>query len=85
MNLSTLEIRILLKCNEGMLKRGYVSQLYQKHSAADRKKAIDSLIKLCFIRAREMPKPGANKVPVFYEITNKGKAWVKNYLNNYPV
>lgn len=84
MKLDTLEIRILLKCSEGLLKRNYVSQLYKKYTAAQRTTAINRLIKNGFIKAKEFPKPGAKITPVFYEITEQGRKWVKEYLENYP-
>ena len=82
--LNTLEIRILLACNEKFLQRSAVSQKYHTHSKNERESAIDTLISCKFITALELPKPGANKTPVFYEITDKGKEWVKKYLDNYP-
>jgi len=75
---------MLLKCDEGLLKRNYVSQLYKAYSAEDREKAMNALINYGLVEAKEMPKPGAKITPVFYRITNKGKAWVKDYLDNYP-
>jgi hypothetical protein len=84
LDLNTLEIRILLKCYEGMLNKTDVTQIYFKHSMEVRSRAIATLSERGFIHALELPKPGSKKVPVFYEITDKGKRWVKNYLDNYP-
>lgn len=84
LDLNTLEIRILLKCNEKLLSRTYLAPLYNKYSLKERRKAIEHLIKEKYIIARELPKPGAKVVPVFYEITEKGKKWVRDYLDNYP-
>lgn len=84
LDLSTLEIRILLRCSESMLNRTDITQIYFKHSKEERSKAITNLIEREFILALELPKPGARKVPIYYEITEKGRQWVKKYLDNYP-
>ena len=39
-----LEIRILLKCNEGLLKRTYMSSIYHRFPLKERKQAINKLI-----------------------------------------
>lgn len=84
LDLNTLEIRILLRCDEGMLNKTDITQIYSKYSKEERSKAITSLIEGGFIHSLELPKPGVRKIPVYYEITDKGKKWVKEYLDNYP-
>ena len=84
LDLNTLEIRILLKCYKNLLSRTDVSQIYHNYSKEERSKAIKTLSESGFIHSIEFPKLDAKKVPVFYEITNRGKQWVKDYLNNYP-
>ena len=83
-DLKSLEIRILLKCYEILLNRSYITQIYHNYSKEERNKAIKTLSERGFIHSIELPKPGSNIAPVFYEITDKGKQWVKDYLNNYP-
>lgn len=84
MELSTLEIRILLKCDKKLLSRTDISQLYKKFTKTYRDAAIKTLLKHSLIEAIEKPKEGTSKVPIFYQITSKGKIWVKNYNKNYP-
>ena len=83
-DLTSLEIRILLKCNQDLLDRSYVSVLYAKYSLQERKQAIDHLIADSYISAKELPLPDAKITPVYYEITEKGKLWVKKYLEEHP-
>jgi len=82
--LSDLEIRMLLKCSEKPLSKRAVTQLYSKFGKGTRDKAIEYLADYGLITAHKMPKPGTRKTPVFYKITDKGQQWVKNYLDNYP-
>ncbi len=83
-NLSPLEIHILLKCKQKLLSRSALSQIRRKESKTNREKAISNLIKQGLINVLELPHPDATITPVFYEITDKGKAWVKDYLDSYP-
>jgi len=83
-NLSVLEIKILLKCHKKTLSRTYVTSFYFRYPPPEREKALNNLIKNNLIIAKHLPKSGAARVPVFYEITDKGRGWVKDYLDNYP-
>lgn len=83
-NLTSLEIKILLKCSASLLHRSYTSQLYRKYGIKERNNAINNLITSGLIIALEKPKPGANKTPVYYKITELGIHWVNQYLKNYP-
>ena len=83
-NLSTLEIKILLKCSEFLLSRSYLPQLYRRYNKKEREIAIKNLINHGLLLAQEMPKAGARKTPVFYKITDKGKKWLFDYNQNYP-
>jgi len=84
MELSTLEIRILLKCDKKLLSRTDISQLYKKFTKTYRDAAIKTLLNHDLIEAIEKPKEGASKTPVFYKITPKGKEWIERYNKNYP-
>ena len=83
-DLSTLEIRILLKCSQGLMSKSAFSQLSRKEGKTKKDEALNNLIKQGYILTRELPRLDSNKIPVFYEITEKGKQWVKKYLDNYP-
>jgi hypothetical protein len=83
-NLSALEIRILLKCSQELMSKTAFSQLSRQDGKAKKEKALNNLIKQDYIVAKELPRLGSNKTPVFYEITDKGRKWVKQYLDNYP-
>lgn len=83
-NLQLMEIKILFKCDEKPLSKSYTTQLYKKMGKKKRDQIIQNLIKRNFIQEILLPKPGANKTPLFYAITEKGKNWIKQYLNNYP-
>lgn len=90
LDLNTLEIRMLLKCyNEAerqeLLHHAQIGIHYHKHPPAERKAAIAQLIQKQYINAMELPTPGLRRAPVFYEITEKGRAWIKYYLDNYPL
>ena len=82
--LETLEILILLKCSKKLLSRTYITRNLFKYPKIEREKALKNLINQGLIIAKEMPKPDAVKIPIFYKITDEGKAWVKDYLDNYP-
>lgn len=82
--LNSLEIRILLKCNKGLLERTYISSLYARHTLKERKEAINHLIEKNYILAKELPLPDAKVAPVYYEITEEGKMWIKEYLESHP-
>lgn len=83
-NLSTLEIRILLKCSQGLMSKSTFSQLSRKDGKAKKDKALNNLIKQEYILVKELPRLDSNKTPVFYELTGKGRQWVKKYLDEYP-
>lgn len=87
LTLNTLEIKILLKCdkcNAGLISKSDITQFFRASSREERVKAINSLIANKLLVAREMPKAGSNKTPVFYELTNDGKKWIDDYNENYP-
>lgn len=83
-DLTIFEIKILFKCAEKLLSKSYASNLYGAHKKKERDAAIKNLIQSGLIDKVEMPRPGANKTPVFYKITDKGNEWVEEYLKNYP-
>jgi len=83
-NLSTLEIKILFKCDTGLKSKSDITQLFKPYSKEERAKAIKNLIADKLILAQEMPKADSNKTPVFYKITEAGKNWVEDYNKNYP-
>ena len=83
-NLDTLEIQILLKCYEKPVNRTYITRTFFRHKIDDREKALSKLIESNLIISRKMPKPGAAKIPIFYQITDEGKKWISNYLEHYP-
>ena len=80
---TTLQIKILLKC-AGPLSKRAVTQVFSKHKKPERDQAIDELINKGFLEAKELPKPGAKKTPVFYMLSSKGEKWVGEYSANYP-
>jgi len=84
LELSALEIKILMKCSEGLLNKRYASQLYKKETKPVRDAAIEHLIKKEFIAALKMPKQETKKTPTFYKLTEKGKDWLDKYNKNYP-
>lgn len=73
MELTTLEIRILLKCSERLISKRDITQLYSNQQKAERDEAILTLSKHNFIIAQPMPKPGTRKTPIFYKITDEGQ------------
>ncbi len=79
--ISTLSIRILLKCHEKPVSMHNVSQFYKPFPKEERDKAIAELIKNHFIDTRMIPKPNTRRTPTYYLITDKGIKWVKEYLN----
>lgn len=80
---NTLEIRILLKCNEGALPKSDISRVYMRYPIKERKEALDNLMRRLYIIERELPGPKSKRIPLFYEITDKGRAWVKEYMATY--
>lgn len=84
LDLNTLEIRLLLKCNKGLLGRTDLTQIYQKHPAHERKAAITTLLEKGYLIVKKLPTPGARRTPEFYEITEQGKQWLHDYHANYP-
>lgn len=79
-----LEIRILLKCNERPLGKKEISQLYRTYDSTERLTAIENLINGGLILSKQMPKPNSKKIPTYYWITDKGKKWVQEYIENLP-
>ncbi|HSW68752.1 MAG TPA: hypothetical protein VLI69_01170 [Gammaproteobacteria bacterium] len=57
-----------------------VTQLYKQYKKEERDDEIRNLISDDYLEAKKMPKPNTKKTPTYYFITDKGKAWVKNYL-----
>jgi hypothetical protein len=82
--LSPFQIRILLKCVIKPLSRDYISNSYRKYTAEERLAGLQSLIKQGMLTEQAMPKPGANRIPVFYFITDKGREWIEKYQADYP-
>lgn len=83
-DLTPLEIRILLKCYENPLGKKDISQFYRARSHADRKQAIQNLIENGLVLSKQMPKPNSKKIPIYYLITDSGKKWILNYIKNFP-
>jgi len=83
-SLSTIEIRILLKCSIKALSKTDISKMFWKKTKQERGTALSTLIKLNLIGEEALPKLGAKKTPVFYNLTKKGKKWVEEYNANYP-
>lgn len=83
-NISTLGIKILLKCSERQLSKHDVTQLYKVHSKEERDGAITYLLNDGYLEAVKMPKPNTKKTPTYYLITEKGSQWVDDYLNSFP-
>jgi hypothetical protein len=83
-NLSTLGIKILLKCNVKALSMHDVTQLYKSHKKEERDEVIKQLLLDKYIEAIKMPKPNTRKTPTYYLITKKGIKWVQNYLDSFP-
>ncbi len=83
--LTTLQIKVLLKCADKPLSKRNVTQVFSQYKKPERDQAIDELIYTGFLEAKELPKPGAKKTPIFYIATSKGIKWVEDYNTNYPV
>jgi len=84
LTLSTLEIKILLKCRAGLMSKSDVTQFFRANNKEERAKAINNLIANKLILAQEMPKAGSNKTPVFYKLMESGRRWIDDYNKNYP-
>lgn len=81
---SALSVKILLRLSRGMISKKYVTNLYGRYKKEDRDEAINGLLEQGLIESIELPKPGANKAPTFYKITEKGALWLDDYMKNYP-
>jgi hypothetical protein len=64
--------------------RNDISNSYRKYTATEREIDLQGLIKQDMLLEKSMPKAGVNRIPTFYFITDKGRAWVENYQANYP-
>jgi len=84
MKKTELEIQILLKCSSGVLTKSKLCMGF-KSSLSKKQKAIKRLVARGLITERKLPKLGCKKIPVFYNMTNKGSEWVKAYKKSYPV
>lgn len=83
--LDVLEIRILLNIYEKEpLNKTRLGRLSQKYTSVERERALKNLLTNQLIIEKQLPKPRTNKLPIFYYLTDRGKAWVKDYLDNYP-
>ena len=86
--LNPLQIRILLRCIDDPLSKTNLTRLCQNYARQHGKdwcqESIENLINQEFLISKEMPKPGATKTPILYFLTNKGKAWITHYKENYP-
>ena len=82
-DLSILEIKILLKCYERPYSRTRITRLFFRYPVPGRDNALNNLIRNKLIIAKQIPKPNASRTPVFYEITDDGKIWIKSYLDKY--
>lgn len=83
-NLNTLEIKILLKCEAGLKSKSDISQLFRTCDKEEKAQAIKNLIANELILAQEFPKACSNKTPIFYKLTGAGKKWLDDYNKNYP-
>ena len=83
-HLAPLSLTNLIKCNEKPISKTDVTQFYKRHSPENRQKAIDALLENNLIEAKKRPKPGTQKAPIFYFITESGKNLLKQYENDYP-
>jgi hypothetical protein len=82
--LSPLEIRLLIKCNKAPLSKRDVTQYLRKYPKVERDAAIVRLVENGFIQSRVMPKEGSGKTPTFHFITDKGKKWLEHYYSSFP-
>jgi len=83
-HLTELEIKILMRCQKGMISRRMATQYFKSVGKLERDRAVENLIKNRLLLSRKLPKPDARKTPTFYELTEKGKAWLQSYFENYP-
>jgi hypothetical protein len=83
-SLSTLQIRLLFRCCDKAMSKTDVYRFSKKLSTDERAAFLHPLIQSGLLTEQEMPKKGVHKVPIFYFITDAGKAWVKQYQKNYP-
>jgi len=83
LGLSTLAIKMLLKCNEKSISMRDVTQFYKSYGKDERDKAIIDLLNEKYIESIQMPRPNTKKTPTFYSITLKGKKWVAAYLSTF--
>jgi len=86
LTLSSLEILILLKCDEqkGLISKTELSHSFRSYDTKAKEKATKNLSEQDLILVQELPKLGSTKIPVFYRLTEKGKKWVDEYNKNYP-
>ncbi|CAL7961377.1 conserved hypothetical protein [Gammaproteobacteria bacterium] len=84
--LSSLDILILLKCDEknGVISKNDLGQVFRSYGTVAKERAIKKLKKYNLILVQKLPKLSSTKIPVFYKLTEKGKQWVDDYNKNYP-
>ena len=82
--LTELEIKILMRCQKGTISRRMATQYFKSAGKIERDKALANLIQSGFLLSKRLPKPDARKTPTFYELTEKGAAWLQSYFDNYP-
>jgi hypothetical protein len=83
-DLTNLEIKILLQCSAGIVSKTVITQMFRRYNKMERAQAIDRLISKDFLLRQELPKLGSKKTPIFYRITEQGKKWIEEYNKNYP-
>jgi len=82
--LTELDIKILMRCQKETISRRMATQYFKSAGKLERDKVLANLIQHGFLLSKRLPKPGARKTPTFYELTKKGKTWLKDYFDNYP-
>jgi len=85
--LTGLEIKILLKCARDVLSKTQLTQCFRAKSLKQRYEAIQALLDDGFLTSSQRPRPSLSvvtKVPTYYEITEKGRAWLKKYCEEHP-
>lgn len=84
LDLNTLEIQLLFKCNIALISKTKFARILKNYSKLDKEKAISHLISKNLVNTQALPKQNSKRVPVFYQITETGKKWLENYNKNYP-
>lgn len=76
------QIKMLLAFSDGKMRKTQFSRRFRSLSLEERYYVLDSLINEGLIFSEEKPVPKAKHVPIFYDLTKKGRNWVKSYLDS---